>query len=516
MIGLIYPKRASPINRFARAGPNHRPAPRFGLRGWFEDPKKSLLWGAVGLRIISKESSAARPNRGRRPNIMPFSFRRNHRVHAVAGLCLAIALVGCEARDSLHEDTSPADTTQYSLVITGEITGAIGPVTMGYVERVVEHAKRVGAECVVFMMDTPGGLDSSMRGIVKTILSSPVPVVIFVHPSGGRAASAGAIISLAAHVVAMAPSTNIGAAHPVPVGQGQMDEEMAAKVTNDAAAYARGLAKDRGRDVEWAEKIVRESHSSTAEEALRLGVIDIIANDIAELLPRLDGRTVRIDHTERTLSVATARIEHIETSFRERFLAKISDPNIAYLLMLLGIFGIFFELQNPGAIFPGVVGAIAILLAFYALQLLPINYAGVALILVAIVMFVLEIKIPSGGLLTVGGVVAMVIGSIMFIDSPLPFMRVSLSVIIPAVIFTVLFFLFVAGMGLKAQKRRVATGASGLTGTVGTAKTDIGETGSVFVHGEYWNARSDVPIPEGSKIEVVAVHGMLLTVKQTK
>ncbi|MDH3217149.1 MAG: nodulation protein NfeD, partial [Candidatus Krumholzibacteria bacterium] len=279
------------------------------------------------------------------------------------------------------------------------------------------------------------------------------------------------------------------------------------------AAYARGLAKERGRDVDWAESIVRDSHSSTAEEVLALGVIDMIANDFDDLVGQLDGRDVDLLGAKKTLATSGAAVVSIEPSLRERFLAKISDPNIAYLLMLLGIFGIFFELQNPGAIFPGVIGGIAILLAFYALQLLPVDYAGVALILLAIVMFLLEIKIPSGGLLTVGGVVAMIIGSIMFIDSPLPFMRVSLSVIIPAVIFTALFFLFAVGMGLRAQGKRVSTGARGIRGEVGTAKTDIGESGSVFVHGEYWNARSDEPIATGDKVDIVAVEGMTLLVK---
>jgi membrane-bound serine protease (ClpP class) len=433
------------------------------------------------------------------------------------GLCVFLLAIGCQSRDNgdpstlaetPHRDTPP-------IVVHGDIKGPIGPVTMDYVSRVVDRAEMDNAQCVIFSMDTPGGLDASMRSVIKTILSSPVPIVIFVHPSGGRAASAGAIISLASHVVAMAPSTNIGAAHPVPVGQGQMDDEMMAKVTNDAAAYARGLAKDRGRDVEWAEKIVRESHSSTAEEVLELGVIDMIADDIPDLLEQLDGHTVEIGGEDRSLSTAGARVVDITLSFRERFLAKISDPNIAYLLMLLGIFGIFFELQNPGAIFPGVIGGIAILLAFYALQLLPVNYAGVALILLAIIMFVLEIKIPSGGLLTVGGVVAMIIGSIMFIDSPLPFMKVSFSVIVPSVIFTALFFLFAVGMGLRAQRKKVATGSRGLTGEVGTAIEDIAETGRVFVHGEYWNARSDEPIPSGSKVQIVDVDGMRLRVKPT-
>jgi membrane-bound serine protease (ClpP class) len=445
---------------------------------------------------------------------------RNNKPAAMwLGLCLLLFAIGCQSRDaqeSLESSSAPIDSTGSSVVVLGNIKGPIGPVTMGYVQRVVERARVERAQCVVMAMDTPGGLDASMRGIIKDILASPVPVVIFVHPAGGRAASAGAIISLASHIVAMSPSTNIGAAHPVPVGQGQMDDEMSEKVTNDAAAYARGLAKDRGRDVEWAEKIVRESHSSTAEEAHEIGVVDIIATDLDDLLSRLDGFTVDVAGENRTLATETARVIEVEPSFRERFLAKVTDPNIAYLLMLLGIFGIFFELQNPGAIFPGVIGAIAILIAFYALQLLPVNYAGVALILLAIIMFLLEIKIPSGGLLTVGGVVAMIIGSIMFIDSPLPFMRVSFSVIIPAVIFTALFFLLAVSMGLRAQSKKVATGGRGLTGEVGTAKSDIGKTGSVFVHGEYWNARSDEPVSNGSKVEIVTVDGMVLTVKPLK
>ncbi len=405
------------------------------------------------------------------------------------------------------------DETQVNQVIVAHINDAIGPVTKDYVNRIIEQAAVLRPDCIIFLMDTPGGLDASMRSIIKDILASPVPVVIFVYPAGGRAASAGALISLASHVVAMAPSTNIGAAHPVPVGQGKMDDEMLAKVTNDAAAYARGLAKKRGRDTEWAEKIVRESISSTAEEVLELGVIDLIANDLEDLLEKLDGRTVDVNGEKVTLSTAGAIVIEENPSLRERFLARISDPNSAYLLLLLGIFGIFFELQNPGAIFPGVAGGISILLAFFALQLLPVNLAGLALIFLAIVMFLLEIKIPSGGLLTIGGVISMLIGSIMLIDSPMPFMRVSLSVIVPTVIFTTLFFVFAVGMGLRAQTKKVTTGDRGIVGETGTAKTDIGETGSVFVHGEFWNAHSDTKISANTKIQVVAVEGMKLKVK---
>lgn len=431
---------------------------------------------------------------------------------ALVAWILAIAGAPTASLETSLARSDPGDSV-FPVIFIGRIDEAIGPVTKDYVHRVLERAASETPECVVFTMDTPGGLDASMRSIVKEILSSPVPVVVFIYPNGGRAASAGAIISLAAHIVAMAPSTNIGAAHPVSIGQGDTDEDMAEKVTNDAAAYARGIAKQRGRDVDWAESIVRESVSSTAEEALHLGVVDLIVDDLDELMEKLDGRSVTIEGEVRSLSTAGSTRIEVGPSVRERFLAKISDPNIAYLLLLLGIFGIFFELQNPGAIFPGVVGGIAILLAFFALQLLPVNFAGLALIVLAIVMFLLEVKVPSGGLLTVGGIVSMLIGSVMLIDSPLPFMRVSFSIILPAVIFTALFFLFAVGMGIRAQKKRVTTGDAGIIGEIGIARTPIGDSGSVFVHGEHWNAYSDEPVAADSKVRVVAVEGMTLKVQ---
>lgn len=409
---------------------------------------------------------------------------------------------------------SPADSTSSApSVMIGRITGPIGPITKEYVHRLLTASSAARPVCVIFTIDTPGGLDLSMRSIIKDILASPVPVVVYVYPSGARAASAGAFITLAAHVAAMAPGTNIGAAHPVAIGEGKMDEEMAKKITNDAAAYARGLAKKRGRDVQWAEQIVRESISSTAEEAKKLGVVDIIAEDIDQLLSLLDGFTVATDAAQVTLSTEGVVKITVPMTLRERLLAKISDPNIAYILMLLGIFGLIFELQNPGAIFPGVIGGISILLAFFALQLLPVSFTGLSLIIFSIILFLLEVKVPSGGLLTVGGIVSMVIGSLMFIKSPVPAMRVSIGVIIPAVIFTALFFLFAVGMGLKAQRKKVATGTMGIVGEVGVAKTDVAEKGSVFIHGEYWNAYSETPVKAGERVEVVAVDGMTLKVK---
>jgi len=416
------------------------------------------------------------------------------------------------------QETSP-DTSlsppSVAPVVVGTVDGAIGPASRDYLRRVIARGKDAGAACVVIRMDTPGGLSASMRDIIQDVLGSETPIVVYVAPSGARAASAGALIALAAHVAAMAPGTNIGAAHPVQLGAGggEKDETMDEKITHDAAAYARSIAAQRGRNVEWAEKIVRESISSTAHEALEEGVIDLVADDLDDLLQKLDGMEVDLPGRKVVLATAGAPIEEVELSWRERFLAKISDPNIAYLLMLLGVFGIIFELQNPGAIFPGVIGVISLLLASLALQLLPVNYVGLALIALAIGLFLLETQITSAGLLTAGGVVSMLIGSIMLIDSPLPFMKVSLKVIIPAVIFTAAFFVFAVGLGLRAQRGKVSTGDKGLTGETGITKSDVHETGSVFVHGEFWNAFSDERIVEGTNVEVVAVEGMKLKVQ---
>ena len=401
------------------------------------------------------------------------------------------------------------------IVVTAGIDGPIGPATTGYVERVVADASARGASCLVIRMDTPGGLSASMRDIIQTILASPVPVVVYVHPGGAHAASAGAVIALAAHISAMTPGTNIGAAHPVTIGGGSADSSgvMEEKVTNDAAAYARSLATRRGRNVEWAERVVRESISSTAEEAVAVGVVDLVARDMDELLAAIDGRTVEVPAGEVTLHTAGAEIIELAPSFRERFLARISDPNIAYVLMMIGVFGLFFELQNPGAVLPGVAGAVAIIMAAFGLQMLPVNWTGVALIALAIVLFILEVKVASHGALTIGGIVAMFVGSIMLIDSPLPFMRVSLGVIIPSVLFTALFFLFAVGMALRAQRRRVTTGSEGLLGEEGVARGDVHASGSVFVRGEFWNARSAEPIPSGTKVVVERVDGMVVTVR---
>jgi len=403
-----------------------------------------------------------------------------------------------------------------TMVVVGDIEGAIGPATAAYVNRLLVVADERRANCVVLRMDTPGGLSASMRDIIQAILASPVPVVVYVWPEGAHAASAGALIALSAHVVAMAPGTNIGAAHPVSIvgGGEEQSDTMDEKVTNDAAAYARSLAEKRGRNVAWAESVVRESVSSTADEAVAADVADFVALSLDQLLGRLNGREVSTPAGEVLVRTAGAVVEEVTPTFRERFLARISDPNVAYILMLIGVFGIIFELQNPGAVLPGVAGAVSLITAAYALQMLPISWTGVALIALAIVLFILEIKVPSHGALTIGGVVAMVIGSIMLIDSPLPFMRVSLAVIIPSVLFTALFFLFAVGLGIRAQRRKVTTGHEGLVGETAVARSDIGSTGTVFVRGELWNAESDEAIAVGETVEVVAVDGLRVKVRR--
>jgi membrane-bound serine protease (ClpP class) len=431
--------------------------------------------------------------------------------------CLAIALlrvlIGAPAPALAGEP--PHD----SPILVGHLNGPIGPATGIYVERLLADASKKNATCLLLTLDTPGGLSDTMREIIQAILASPVPVVTFVYPEGARAASAGALIALAAHVSAMAPGTNIGAAHPVSIGPGSGTEEkgdvMTEKVTNDAAAFARSIATRRGRSVSWAERVVRESISSTAEEALAAHVIDLIARDPNDLRGRINGRRVEVGTGERTIDVGQGELVEDPPTWRERFLATISEPNIAYLLMLAGIFGIFFELQHPGAIFPGVVGALSIITAAFAFHMLPVNAAGLALIALALGLFVLEVKVTSHGLLAVGGCAAMLIGSLMLIDSPLPFMRVSLGLIIPSVIATALFFLFVVSMAVRTRHRRVTTGREALVGMEGVVRGSVGpEGGSVFVRGEFWNADSAEAIEDGAQVRVERVDGLKLRVRR--
>jgi membrane-bound serine protease (ClpP class) len=394
-----------------------------------------------------------------------------------------------------------------------KITGAIGPVASGFYIETLRRAEKNMAECLIVELDTPGGLDVSMRDAIKEMMASDVPTVMFVYPSGSRAASAGTFMMLAANVAAMAPGTNIGAAHPVQLGGGEVDSTMTHKIENDAAAYIKSIAEKRGRNTRWAEDAVRKSISSTADEALKEGVINLMADNLEDLIDKLDGMEVQMESGTRTLHVKDARVEWVYMGTKKKILSAIADPNIAYILMILGFFGLFFELSNPGAIFPGVVGSICLLLAFYALHTLSANYAGVALIILAMIMFLLEIKVPSHGALTIGAVIAMILGSILLFDYPTTLMRISWSVLIPAVASITLFFVFAVGKGISAQRRTPATGVPGLLDKIGEARTDVDSSGgTVYVAGEHWTATSDVPIGKGRSVRVVSVDRQALKV----
>ncbi|MBI5205631.1 MAG: nodulation protein NfeD [Nitrospirae bacterium] len=398
------------------------------------------------------------------------------------------------------------------LVIT--VNGVINPASAEYIGKSIKKANEQKREAIVIELDTPGGLDTSMRDIVKNIIGSEVPVIVYVSPSGARAASAGVFITLAAHVAAMSPGTNIGSAHPVGVGE-KMDKVMSEKVTNDAAAYIKSLAERTGRNSKWAEDAVRKSVSATEAEALKERIIDAVSKDLNTLLSTIDGRKVKTVMGEKILKTANTNVVREEMSLRHKILNVITDPNVAYMLMLLGFYGLFFELTNPGAIFPGVMGGICLILAFYAFQTLPVNYAGLLLIILAIILFILEIKIVSHGVLTIGGVIAMLLGSLMLFESPGPFMKLSLFLILPAVIVTALFFTVVVGLAYRAYKRKPVTGSEGLVGMEGIANTDITkDSGIVLLHGEIWSAYSDETISKSEKIVVESVSGLKVKVRK--
>jgi membrane-bound serine protease (ClpP class) len=400
-------------------------------------------------------------------------------------------------------------------VITLDAT--INPATADFIHKSIDKAAEEGAECLVIRLNTPGGLLKSTRMIVSDLLTARLPVVVYVAPSGAQAASAGTFIALAAHVAAMAPGTNIGAAHPVGMQGGEKDSIMNEKATNDAAAFIRTISEKRHRNIHWAEEAVRKSISITETEALKDSVIDLVAPTVQALLDSIDGIKVTVGDHEQTLKTAGAAIVEMEMDWKHKLLDVLSDPNIAYIFFLLGVYGLLFELYNPGSVLPGVVGAISLILAFYSLHTLPVNYAGLALIIVGIILFVLELKITSYGLLTVGGVVSLVLGSIMLInsDSALEFVSISWSVIIPSVIFTVLFFTFAIGMGIRAQRRKPVTGIEGLVGEKGVTLGVLAPNGQVRIHGEIWNATtSGSPIEKGTSVEVVRAEGLLLIVQK--
>jgi membrane-bound serine protease (ClpP class) len=393
-----------------------------------------------------------------------------------------------------------------------KIEGAISPVTVRLVETALDRARADGAQALVIELDTPGGLERSMRTIAQRMLNADTPVVVYVAPTGARAASAGVFITMAAHVAAMAPATNIGAAHPVSIGGGG-DKESMKKIANDAAAFIRTIALERGRNADWAEKAVRQSVSIGEREAVRLKVVDLVAESVPDLLAKIDGRTVKTARGTVTLATRDAVVKPIEIGFRDRVLNVITDPNVAYVLMMLGMLGLFFELSNPGVILPGVIGGISLILAFFAFQSLPINYAGLLLILFGIALFVAEIKVVSHGILAMGGIVSMALGSLMLFDAPDVGFRISWWVIAPTVGATAGVFLFVVSAGLRALRRRPLLGAPGLIGQTAVARGPIDHEGQVAVQGELWRAVAEGdPVADGTPVRVVGVEGLTLKV----
>lgn len=429
-------------------------------------------------------------------------------------------------------------------IIQLTIEGAIGPATGDYIERALDTVVPQQIELVVITMDTPGGLDTAMRDIIKNITNSAVPVATYVAPTGARAASAGTYILYASHIAAMSPGTNLGAATPVNIGdispgntggkekkegnekEAEEDRDaredkpaaydngdtMKRKTVNDAVAYIRGLAELHGRNQEWAEKAVREAASLPAGEALELNVIDIIATGMGDLLQQIDGREVSVQGQERTLHTAGLVIKEIDPDWRSRFLSVITNPNIAYILMLIGIYGLILEFSNPGAIVPGTVGAISLLIALYAFQLLPITYAGMGLILLGVALMVGEAFEPSFGMLGIGGIAAFVFGSIILIDTDIPDFSIDISVIITFAIVSALVFIVVIGMAIKARRRPVVTGLEELIGGEANVIDDFDRQGKVSIHSETWDAFSNIPLHKGQQVKVTGIKGLTLQV----
>lgn len=421
-------------------------------------------------------------------------------------------------------------------VIQLSIEDVIGPATDDYIERALVSAHESGAELVVIRMDTPGGLDTAMRGIIKNITNSPVPVASYVAPTGARAASAGTYILYASHIAAMAPGTNLGAATPVQIGglsppetsdKNKQDKKgkptaitdgatMKKKVTNDAVAYIRGLAQLHGRNEEWAEKAVREAASLPAGDALKLNVIDVVAGSVTDLLEQVDGRELVVQGEKTTLHTRGLPVEKLEPDWRSRFLSVITNPNIAYILMLIGIYGLILEFSNPGAIVPGTVGAISLVLALYAFQLLPINYAGVGLIMLGVALMVGEAFEPSFGMLGIGGVIAFVIGSIILMDTEVPGFSIDISVIVTFALLSALVFIIVVGMAIKARRRPVVSGLEELMGGEAVVLDDFDQKGTVSIHSEIWQAFSSTPLRKGQQVKVTGIKGLTLQVEPLK
>ncbi len=441
------------------------------------------------------------------------------RILRLTGSIFLLAIAGWSIAQSIA--TSPQNLEKTALVL--KIDGAIGPATQEYIQQGLHTAAIHSATLVILQINTPGGLDQSMRGIISAIIASPVPVISYVAPSGARAASAGTYIMYASHIAAMAPGTNLGAATPVSIGmpseKPSVDQKPLPKTAeekkalNDALAYIRSLAELRNRNVSWGEQAVSQGASLSANEALKIQVIDVIANDIPSLLQQIDGRKINLQGQERILQTQNLKIETLEPSWRSRFLAIITDPNVAYILLIIGMWGIFFEFVNPGLVLPGVVGAISLLLGLYALQLLPVNYAALGLILLGVIFLVAELFVASFGVLAVGGIIAFVLGSILLFQKDVPGYQIAKSIVITVAVLTSGFFLVILRMALKARKKPIVSGAESLIGSVVTVIVMPNQTPRVRIQGELWQIQSEAPLQAGQTVEVVAMKGLILVVK---
>ncbi len=400
-----------------------------------------------------------------------------------------------------------------------QLDGVIGPAMARYVLRALDETTHEKAQALVIEIDTPGGLMKSMDDITKALLGSSVPTIAYVYPSGARAASAGVFVTYAASIAAMAPTTHLGAAHPVSIagtGAGGVEKTEMTKLTNDAVAEIRGFAIRNGRNAVWAEQAVRQSVSITDEQALRLGVINVVANTPRDLLTKINGRSVHTGLGLRRLETRNALVADIPMDLTERFMQLLSDPNVGFILMTLAIYGLIFELSNPGAVFPGVIGGLALVLALASFAVIEVNVAGLLLIAFAIALFITDIKVPSHGVLTAGGIASFVAGSLLLTHEQAPFLRISLMLILTVAALTAVFFIFAVGAGIRAQARKVQTGNEALIGATGVARSDLAPTGTVFLQGEFWNAKSiGDPIAAGEHVRVLRVTGLHLDVRKS-
>ncbi|HEV2356399.1 MAG TPA: nodulation protein NfeD [bacterium] len=447
--------------------------------------------------------------------------RRSPAVSISARLLLAVLLAAAAAGGTVVAGMpafgAPAPGQGTPQVDVVQLDGIIGPATARYVLRGLRQASADGAEALIIELDTPGGLLTSMDQIAKALLASSTPTIVYVWPSGARAASAGVFVTYAADIATMAPTTHLGAAHPVNVAPGNSPEDktMIAKVTNDAVAEIRGFAARRGRNPDWAERAVRESVSITDQDALRLHVIDLVAADPEALLAAVDGRRVQLPAGARVLHTRNARLVGIPMDVTERLLLLLGDPNIGFILMTMAIYGIIFELSNPGSVFPGVIGGLALILALASFAVIEVNLAGLLLIGFALILFIADLKVPSHGILTAGGLAAFILGALLLTERQAPFLRISITLILTMAGLTAAFFAFAVGAGIRAQAQKVHTGREALLGATGVARSDLGPSGTVFVEGELWSAESeDGTIPAGQRVRVVQVRGLHLVVRK--